>query len=266
MSVIRENQSITNKIKRRLVNLFTYSVHPKSYFYFSAKGYCPCCDKNTVFRATDSWLRDNFLCSNCLSIPRERAFMLTVEKYYPNWNELNIHESSPENRGASLKIQKFSSSYTATQFFCNENRGSIINGFRNEDLENQTFDDASFDLVITQDVFEHVYNPGKAFKEIARTLKKGGAHIFTTPLVNKFAPSEVWATLGENGKPIFLKEPEYHGNPINAEGSPVTMHWGYDIIDFIKKHSGLETTIEYIDNLKYGIRAEFIEVLVSRKI
>ncbi len=112
---------------------------------------------------------------------------------------------------------------------------------------------------------EHVYNPEKAFSEIARTLKKGGAYIFTVPLINKHKKTEVWAVKGINGQPIFVKEPEWHGNPVDSNGSPVTMHWGYDIVTFIKESSRLETTIEYLDNLNFGIRAEYIEVLVSIK-
>ena len=54
-------------------------------------------------------------------------------------------------------------------------------------------------------------------------------------------------------------------NPVDRRGSPVTMHWGFDVVQFIRETSGLETTIEYLDELKFGIRAEYIEVLVSRK-
>src|SRR5690606_12823705 len=151
----------------------------------------------------------------------------------------------------SVKLEKYSTNYTASQFFPGQDFGTIIEGFRNEDIESQTFDDGSFDLVITQDVMEHIYHPDKAFKEIARTLKKGGAHIFTVPIINKFKPTEVWATLGNNGQPVFLKEPEYHANPVDPLGSPVTMHWGYDIVDFIKGKSGLDTTIEYLDDLDH---------------
>jgi len=52
---------------------------------------------------------------------------------------------------------------------------------------------------------------------------------------------------------------------MDKRGSPVTMHWGFDIIDFIKEHSKLDTRIEYIHDLRYGICAEYIEVLVSKK-
>lgn len=112
---------------------------------------------------------------------------------------------------------------------------------------------------------EHVFDPAKAFAEIRRVLKPGGAHLFSVPLVNKKGPSEVWAQKEANGNIIFLREPEYHGNPISEKGSLVTMHWGYDICDFIYTHSGLVTTIHYIDDLSLGIRAEYIEILVSKR-
>jgi SAM-dependent methyltransferase len=245
---------------------FILSIVLPDRFYFLHKGFCPCCDEEVLFRSKSNWLRDNFFCTKCFSIPRERALMLTIEKYYPQWASLNIHESSPGNKGASAKLKKFSKNYTASQYYPGKEFGIIVERFRNEDLEHQTFDNESFDLVVTQDVFEHVYDPAKAFKEIARTLKKGGAHIFTVPLVNKFNPTLRWADKGENGEPIFLHEPEYHGNPIDPKGSPVTMHWGYDIIEFIRSNTGLETRIEYLDDLNYGIRAEFNEVLISIKI
>lgn len=191
--------------------------------------------------------------------------MAVLEKAYPGWRDLSVHESSPGNRGASVKLRQQCAHYVTSQFFPKEPFGSVVRGHRNENLEAQTFPDASFDLVITQDVMEHIYDPSKAFAEIARTLKPGGAHVFTVPIINKHKSSEVWATLGADGSPVFLKTPEYHGNPVDPKGSPVTMHWGFDIVDFIRHHGGLETTIEHLDDMKRGIRAEYIEVLVSRK-
>lgn len=113
---------------------------------------------------------------------------------------------------------------------------------------------------------EHIFNPQSAFREIARTLKPGGAHIFTVPLINKERTTECWAKLDDNNNIIFLKEEEYHGNPINPKGSPVTFHYGYDIVDLIYKSSGMVTQIFTIDNIDLGIRAEYIDVLISRKI
>jgi SAM-dependent methyltransferase len=193
--------------------------------------------------------------------------MYCIEKFYPNWKQLHIHESSPAERGASLKLKNQCQNYIGTNYFPNFPLGKTHStGWRNEDLENLTFADESFDLMITQDVMEHIFNPAKAFSEIARTLKKGGAHIFTVPIVNKEQPSKINAKKDENGNAIILCYPDYHGNPVDNQGSLVTMYWGYDICDFILKHSGLYTTIVDIDNLFLGIRAELIEVLISRKL
>lgn len=234
-------------------------------FFFKHFGFCPCCDKEVEFVARHSWLRDNFLCDNCGCKPRERALMKVIENEYSNWRELRIHESSPMDRGHSLKLKVGCKDYTPTHYFPNQSLGKVFKGFRNEDLEDQTFEDESFDIVVTSDVMEHIYEPEKAFKEIHRTLKKGGAHIFSVPIINKFSETERWAKKGKNGEPVFLYEPEWHGNPIDKTGSPVTFHWGFDIVDYIKKNTGGDAEIIYQDDLKYGIRAEYIEIIIQKK-
>ena len=230
------------------------------------EGYCPTCDRTVTFTAYETWLRDHYCCSNCGSIPRERALMLCIERFFPQWREFRIHESSPGNRGASVKLASQSFSYIGSHYFPDTPLGAThSSGWRNENLEDQTFADESFDLVVTQDVMEHIFHPDRAFQEIARTLKPGGAHVFTVPIVRKHQPSQIRASLGDDGQPVHLFPPEYHGNPIDGSGSLVTMHWGYDICDYIQQCSGLSTTMVYIDDLSHGIRAEYIEVLVSRK-
>lgn len=258
-------RSIAGHIPERVVKVlkrnpkFMFRLHPEK-FFFEQEGFCPCCDQNVTFRASNHWLRDNFLCSNCNSIPRERALMVVIEKFNPNWRHLVIHESSPVYiRGTSPKLRRECNNYIPTEFVPNEPLGREVEGFRNENLEKQTFSDESIDLVVTQDVMEHVNKPDLAFKEIARTLKPGGMHIFTVPLINKFNKSERWANFDDKGEPQFLNSPDYHGP------WPVTMHWGYDILDFIESSSGLKSNIEYIDDLSMGIRAEYIEVIVSKK-
>ena len=192
--------------------------------------------------------------------------MHCIEKYYPGWRQFSIHESSPADRGASAKLKAQCPKYLSTQYSPDLALGRVHpDGWQNEDLEHQTFPDEAFDLVVTQDVLEHLFDPAQAFAEIARTLKPGGAHIFTVPLINQEKPSEAWATKNDAGAIVYLHPPEYHGNPIDPNGSLVTMHWGYDISEYILNHSDLQTTIVHIDNLSLGIRAEYIEVLVSRK-
>lgn len=233
---------------------------------FSQRGNCPICEKAVTFTSKESWFRDHLFCLSCGSIPRERALMKVISDYYPNWRDLSIHESSPGGRGASIKLHAECSGYTASQFFPDITPGHAHpSGYHCENLEKLTFPDNSFDLFVTQDVMEHIFDPGAAFKEIARVLKPGGAHIFTVPLINKTKNTEVWASRDENGRTIYHHAPEYHGNPVDAKGALVTMHWGYDIAGFVVEKAKTPTVIIAIDNIDLGIRAEYIDVLISTK-
>jgi hypothetical protein len=255
-----------NRIKKYIKNKIIEIYETKfSTFFFKQSGFCPCCEQETLFVAKHSWLRDHFKCNKCGCIPRERALMQVIKQYYPNWEFLSIHESSPGNRGHSKLLREKVRNYTETQFFKNRNLGDFVDGIRNEDLEQQTFNDEIFDIVITSDVMEHIYNPKNAFKEIQRTLKVGGAHIFSVPIINKHKATQRWAKKGIDGEPIFLFKPEWHGNPIDSKGSPVTFHWGYDIKNFIEDNTGATCEIIYTDDLNYGIRAEYIEIVVQKK-
>ncbi|WP_226989105.1 class I SAM-dependent methyltransferase [Desulfuromonas sp. TF] len=228
-------------------------------------GYCPTCREEVIFVAFEAWLRDHYCCSNCGSIPRERALMSAIDTYFPEWRNLTIHESSPGQRGASRRLSKECSRYIPSQYFPGREPGSIVGNSRCENLEALTFADESIDLHISQDVFEHVFHPSKAFREIARTLKPGGAHIFTVPLVQKNKPSCLQAYLGDDGEVCHLAPPVYHGNPVSDEGSLVTVKWGFDICRHIFEACGLFTHMVHIDDLSKGIRAELIEVLVTVK-
>lgn len=233
---------------------------------FSNNGFCYSCNRVVKFTAHGDWWRDQYTCDNCGSIPRERATMYCIQNFYPTWPEAVIHESSPANRSTSLRLKSECSRYIPTQYFPDITLGTTHAGFRCEDLEVLTFKDNSIDLHVSQDVFEHILDPARAFKEIARTLKPGGAHIFTTPLVNKSAATE-WCARRDAGGSIeqLINPPEYHGNPVSSKGSLVTVHWGYDITSYIFAACGLFTEVIYIDALDLGIRAEYIEVLITRK-
>jgi SAM-dependent methyltransferase len=230
-------------------------------------GHCPICEKDVRFLVQGPWLRDQLLCAKCGSIPRERALFSVLRMLFPNWRDLSIHESSPVDRGASLKLRTECAGYVSTQFDPGAALGCThqLYGWRNEDLEHQTFDTGSFDIVVTQDVFEHLFHPDIAIREIARTLKPGGASVMSVPIVQKEKPSKPRALMVD-GQIKMLGPEEWHGNPVPGQGALVTQDWGYDITDYLWRHSGMPTSIYYLDDVSRGIRAEFIEIIVSRKL
>lgn len=97
---------------------------------FTNTGFCYSCNRTSRFTAKEDWWRDHYLCDNCGSIPRERAVMYCIEKFYPGWQEKVIHESSPVFRGTSLRLKTEAKDYRPTQYFQGIERGTMHRGFR----------------------------------------------------------------------------------------------------------------------------------------
>jgi SAM-dependent methyltransferase len=245
-------------------------------FVFRVAGWCPLCEQKTEFVAArdtpldecwfPNWFRGDLLCVHCASIPRQRAIFSVIQMLYPNWRNLG-NESSAGSGGASERLRKECQCYTSSQYDKALLAGQVHPhaGHRSEDLEAQSFLAESFDIVVTQDVFEHLFAPDRAIKEIARTLRPGGAHILTVPIVRGTEPIVRRARIEDNSV-RYIMEPQYHGNPMSETGSLVTIDWGYDIIDYLAAHSGLSVSMFYIDDISRGIRAACIEVLVCKKL
>ena len=142
-----------------------------------AAAYCHCCRQNAGFVITGDWLRDQYFCRSCFSIPRQRHIQYVLDKYFKGWEGKRIHESSPAND----LISRYCGSYSSSQYLDGVEGGRVVNGVRCENLESLTFEDGTFDIFITQDVFEHIFNPDRAAREIMRVLAPGGAHVFTAP-------------------------------------------------------------------------------------
>jgi SAM-dependent methyltransferase len=230
-------------------------------------GYCPICEISVVFAASESWYRDYLLCPSCGSVPRERALTVRVKQLYPNWKQLAVHEVAPVVRGFALKLKSECAGYVASHWFPEQAPATAVHGFRNENIEAQTFGDAVFDLVLSLDVMEHIFDPARAYREIYRTLKPGGAYVHTFP-INKTQVNAMidQAVLQADGTIKHLVDPpEYHGNPISDKGSLVTKSYGYDISEKIAEWApfGVEIT-RYWDRSR-GIIGAYTEVAVCIK-
>ena len=117
--------------------------------------------------------------------------------------------------------------------------------------------------MITQDVLEHLLEPTAALREICRTLRPGGTHLFTVPWYY-WQETKVRARKTPDGIE-YLDPPDYHGDPAKGQGFLVVTEWGRDLCDTIYMSSGMTTTPLWMRDRRLGIEAEFIEVFISRK-
>jgi len=189
--------------------------------------------------------------------------IVSLNTYFPNWRNLSVHESSPSGP-ASEKLKREAKAYSASQYLLpSVPRGTQVGDVTCQDLERLDFADESFDLFVTQDVLEHVLRPDLAVKEISRVLRAGGAHVFTVPVYRGRTTliRAVPSALGID----HLEEPDYHGNPVDPNGSLVIREWGDDFTEYVRANTGLSTEALGFHDRRLGLDGEFLEVFITRK-
>lgn len=85
----------------------------------------------------------------------------------------------------------------------------------NVNLEKIGFADATFDVLLTSDVMEHVRGIDAAHAQIHRVLKPGGAYIFTVPY-DEGCTTHHQLVDTSSTTDRFLVPPQYHGDPLTG--------------------------------------------------
>ena len=142
--------------------------------------------------------------------------------------------------------------------------------YRHEDLCALSFPDHSFDLLVSCEVFEHLYDLKNGLAECLRVLRPGGVLIATFPFAYGRRESIIKARhRGPDLPPEIFGEPEYHGNPVEPEaGSLVYQVPGWDILDLLSELGFSDVSFQGIHSISYGVMAAEIPellVLVARR-
>ena len=124
-----------------------------------------------------------------------------------------------------------------------------------QDLCALTFADASFDLVLCNELFEHVRDLDQAFREIARVLRPGGRLVATCPMA--FGQEESILKARHNpssGRTELIGEPEFHGDPIRPEeGSLVYRIPGWELTEQLQQAGFQDVVTHLLASWKHGI-------------
>jgi hypothetical protein len=188
---------------------------------------CPVCGNFSRMKniRTDLQMREYCNCSKCNSQNRQRqiAYVLAQRIGVSSLAELSddpgISIYNAETSGPLHEVLCKTKNYVCSEYFGPEYKsGQFVNGIRHEDLCNLSFDNNSFDVIISADVFEHVPDPYKGHKEIFRVLKPGGRHIFTVAFYQEEFIDEKRAAINENNEIVYFKEPFYHSDPLRNDG------------------------------------------------
>ncbi|MFM7676392.1 MAG: class I SAM-dependent methyltransferase [Synechococcus sp.] len=147
--------------------------------------------------------------------------------------------------------------------------------YNHQDLCDLTLTDACMDVVLCNELFEHLYNIPAALLEIARILRPGGYLLSTFPFAYNRPDTIVKArhrpvaTLGVAAEVELLMEPEFHGNPVRPEqGSLVYQIPAWDLLDQARQAGLSDPAMHWIAAPSYGVVGQEIPavlVLVARK-
>ena len=147
--------------------------------------------------------------------------------------------------------------------------------FPHQDLCALTLEDACLDLVLCNELFEHLYNLPAALAEIARVLRPGGYLVSTCPFAYNRADTiekarhRPGATPGVAAEAELLMEPEFHDDPVHPEqGSLVYQIPAWDLLDQARQAGLSDPAIHWIAAPSYGVVGqEFpaVMVLVARR-
>lgn len=267
------------------MNSLTYlkSIKLSSYTknFYKKRGLCEACGTDTVFiyhdvvndRLAREWsinkklqksfsARESMHCSKCHCSARSRAhakaLLLTL-----GLEDGSLEEAISANHLKGKKIAEINACgdlhniLVKIEGLTYSEYGPRAIDVPEQDLQNLTYNDDSFDIVLTSDTLEHVPDYGAALSEIYRVLLPGGYHIFTVPIIFSRKTRRRIKIEGDSITPTM--EESYHG--AGESDNLVCTEFGINFLDDLKK-VGFETEVYFAS---YVNKNEVNCVLVSRK-
>jgi SAM-dependent methyltransferase len=236
----------------------------------SGHGQCNICGWVGAFLKPEGE-REGMVCGNCSATSRHRAIAYVAGRVLGRgdapvfaWEankSIRVLESSARGSYPVMFADKFD--YYAVEF----DPAKIAEGTHPReyaDFQKLHYADATFDLVIASDVFEHVRKDDEGYREILRTLKPGGSFIMTVPYDHHREKTIVRVdTSGSEDK--HLLEPEYHG----GGGHTLTYrNYGRDLLTLLKRtgfsvgHIDLHVAAHAItrQSVIVGSKADYVEL------
>lgn len=190
---------------------------------FQIEGYCEVCKNKTLFLVdwkyadyteelgkVPNW-RERLVCPSCNCNNRMRFMIDKISQEYSEDKKVLMYESGSALYRQVSKIIPDVQGLKITDE--NLKNGHTFQEKLTEDPCRLSFGDETFDLLISNDIFEHIRNYKLAFREACRVLKKGGKMIFTVSFNIKSDKIELCL------------------NPAHEEGiPPIYQIFGWDIL------------------------------------
>lgn len=140
---------------------------------------CPCCEKNIPYYKPYGTrnLRINAECPICRAAERDRVERLWLNRELDRIPELRILHFAPERNQYNFISKINKENYWPVDI---DEKIDMIRQV--EDITKISFGDGTFDLIICNQVLEHVSEANIAMQELSRVLKDDGVCLITVPI------------------------------------------------------------------------------------
>lgn len=209
------------------------------------EGLCTICGNLAAWIVSEKpTLRENYSCSKCSGSLRYRNQAAAIVNYFGLGIHSTLRDLIRDERFSQSSVYEIAlrgpfinyfskwKDYTRSFYWKDTPLGQIKQDVRCEDITKLTFKDSSFDLIVSSDVMEHVFNFEDAFAEIFRVLKPGGYHIFTIPLNWPLPEATIKRAVEIKGRIKHLQPSRFH---VGGDDTPslVCTDYGKDILDLL---------------------------------
>jgi len=211
---------------KRVHGAFDYVRHAGPVHHWRCvSGECPHCGAShfVVLRPDPFFTR----CVKCKATVVNLSVIWAVQRNVAGLQDKAAYEMSTYGSTYSF-LKRSCGEFSCSEFIPGRQSGEWVDGVRNEDAQQLSFADESFDIVTSNQVFEHVPDDLAAYRECQRTLKPGGVLIFTVPLYNTAATEQV--AVVRDGAIHWLSTPEFHGSRATGPNS-VPVFWRFSMND-----------------------------------
>ena len=235
---------------------------------FFLPGICRACDKAVDFRVDRNWggrqidgiwipnWRERLTCPLCRLNNRQRAVAAGIKAF------LGARGAAPEPRLYFMEqitpiFEWVRKCYPLLSCDGSEYLGptiaggTLVNGIRHEDVECLSFAADSLDLIVSNDVLEHVNDPCRALRELVRVLRPRGELLLTIPFASSNDRNIHRAQI-VNGQIEHLLPPMYHGNPVSTDGSLVFTDFGWEVLEKLRESGFSHVSLTAYWSLEYG--------------
>jgi SAM-dependent methyltransferase len=226
---------------------------------------CPVCGRVTAAHGFSDNLRETGRCRACGATNRNRQVAYVAARAVTEQTGTKVDTLAAVAGLAGLVVYNTEAQgalhdqlHSMPGYLCSEylgpghQPGELVGGTTHQDLMALSYADASIDLVLSSDVFEHVPEPYRGHAEIHRVLRPGGHHVFTVPFHQHAHLDDVRARLRDDDEVELLADAIYHDDPVRPEGVLVFTIFGLEMLVRLAE-LGFDTRMYCLHSTWHGI-------------